>query len=114
MEPFRIGDGLYYVGTVGLASYLLTSEEGHVLIDAPLEENVPRVLDGIRRLGFDPRDVRILLASHAHFDHVGGMAAMRRAAGRRPSRIRRSHALPAVSGGVVHTCRAGAPITGTR
>ena len=75
-EPFQIGEGLYYVGTAGLAAYLFTSEEGHILIDVPLDENVERVIGNIRALGFDPADVEIQLASHAHFDHVGGLARM--------------------------------------
>jgi metallo-beta-lactamase class B len=76
IEPFAITDGLYWVGTADLSSYLVTSDAGHILIDAPLEENVDRVLASIRKLGFDPADVRILLASHGHFDHTGGMATM--------------------------------------
>jgi len=80
-EPFQIAERLYYVGTAGLAAYLFTSDEGHILIDAPLDENVERVLASIRTLGFDPADVRLLLASHAHFDHVGGMARIKAATG---------------------------------
>jgi metallo-beta-lactamase class B len=76
IDPFRIADGLYYVGTAGLASYLVTSEGGHVLIDAPMRENTQMVLANIRRLGFEPGDVRLQLATHAHFDHVGGIAGM--------------------------------------
>lgn len=76
MDPFQIAAGLYYVGTVGLASFLVTSDEGHILIDAPLRENTPLVLSNIRRLGFEPGDVRLQLATHAHFDHVGGVAGM--------------------------------------
>lgn len=75
-EPFPIGEGLYHVGTAGLAAYLFTSEEGHILIDVPLDENVERVVANIRALGLDPADVEIQLASHAHFDHVGGIARM--------------------------------------
>lgn len=75
-EPFQIGEGLYHVGTAGLAAYLFTSDEGHILIDAPLDENVERIVTNIRALGFDPADVEIQLASHAHFDHVGGLARM--------------------------------------
>ena len=74
IEPFQIAGPLYYVGTADLASYLFTTPEGHVLIDVPLEENVPLVLANIRKLGFDPKDIEIQLASHAHFDHVGGIA----------------------------------------
>lgn len=81
VEPVRIADELYYVGTAGLAAYLLTSDSGHILIDAPLPDNVPLLLDNVRALGFDPSDIRVLLASHAHFDHVGGMAAMLEATG---------------------------------
>lgn len=81
VEPVRIADDLYYVGSAGLAAYLFTSEAGHVLIDAPMRENVPLLLDNIRALGFDPSDIRVLLASHAHFDHVGGMAGMLEATG---------------------------------
>jgi metallo-beta-lactamase class B len=81
IEPFRIADGLYWVGSADLSSYLFTTDDGHILVDAPLEENVELVLGNIRKLGFDPRDVRILLASHGHFDHTGGMAKMIAATG---------------------------------
>lgn len=81
VEPFAIAEGLYYVGPVGLSAYLLTSADGHILIDAPLRENVPLILENIRSLGFDPADVRIQLASHAHYDHVGGLADMLAATG---------------------------------
>jgi metallo-beta-lactamase class B len=81
IEPFRIAEGLYWVGSADLSSYLFTSDAGHILVDAPLEENVDLVLGNIRKLGFDPRDVRILLASHGHFDHTGGMAKMVAATG---------------------------------
>jgi metallo-beta-lactamase class B len=80
-DPFQIADNLYYVGSEGLAAFLFTSEAGHLLIDAPLEVNVPVILANIRSLGFDPTDIRMQLASHAHFDHVGGLAAMREATG---------------------------------
>jgi len=80
-EPFQIADNLYYVGTEDLSSYLFTSEAGHILIDAPLDENVPQIVASIRSLGFDPADIRIQLASHAHLDHVGGLAAMERVTG---------------------------------
>lgn len=80
-EPFQIGEGLYYVGTAGLAAYLFTSAAGHILIDVPLDENVEQVLANIRTLGFDPADIRIQLASHAHFDHVGGIARMQEITG---------------------------------
>jgi len=80
-EPVQIADDLYYVGTEDLSSYLFTSDAGHILIDAPLDENVPQIVANIRSLGFDPSDIRIQLASHAHLDHVGGLAAMGRITG---------------------------------
>lgn len=80
-QPFQIADNLYYVGTEDLSSYLFTSSEGHILIDAPLDENVPQIVANIRSLGFAPADIRIQLVSHAHLDHVGGIAAMERITG---------------------------------
>lgn len=81
VESVRIADDLYYVGTAGLSAFLFTSDEGHVLLDAPMPDNVPLLLDNIRGLGFDPADIQVLLASHAHFDHVGGLADMLAATG---------------------------------
>jgi metallo-beta-lactamase class B len=83
LEPFEIADDLYYVGSAGLAAYLFASEEGHILLDVPLEENVPMIAGNVRSLGFDPNDIEILIASHAHFDHVGGLARMRELTGAR-------------------------------
>lgn len=76
IDPFEIADGLYYVGTAGLAAYLVASDDGHVLIDAPMRANTRLVLSNIRGLGFEPSDIRLQLATHAHFDHVGGIADM--------------------------------------
>lgn len=80
-DPVPIAENLFYVGSEGLAAFLFTSSEGHILIDAPFEENVPGILENIRTLGFDIEDVRILLHSHAHVDHVGGLAAVQEATG---------------------------------
>ena len=77
IEPFQVADDLYYVGSAGLGAYLLTSDDGHILLDVPLQDNVEMIVDNIRRLGFDPADVEILIASHSHFDHVGGFTLMR-------------------------------------
>jgi metallo-beta-lactamase class B len=81
LEPFEIADDLYYVGSAGLAAYLFASDEGHILLDVPLEENVEMIAANVRSLGFDPSDIEILIASHAHFDHVGGLARMRELTG---------------------------------
>lgn len=97
MAPVRIADDLYYVGTVGLAAFLFTSDDGHVLIDAPMDQNVPAILRSIRAAGFDPEDVRLHLATHAHYDHVGGFAALVRETGS-PVRMSERDAPFAVSG----------------
>jgi metallo-beta-lactamase class B len=76
IEPFAIADGVYWVGSADLSSYLFTSSAGHILIDAPLEENVDLVLRNVERLGFEARDIEVLIASHGHYDHTGGMASM--------------------------------------
>ncbi len=76
--PFRIAGNIYYVGTQGLASYLIATPRGLILLDATMEENVPAIERNIRTLGFRLSDVKILLNSHAHFDHAGGLAKMKR------------------------------------
>lgn len=79
--PFRIAGNVYYVGAKEVTSYLLTTSAGHVVIDSGFAETAPQVLANIRTLGFDPRDVRYLLISHPHYDHVGGIADLRDATG---------------------------------
>lgn len=79
--PFRIFGNTYYVGTCGIASILITTDDGHALIDSGTEAGADIVLANIRALGFDPKDVKVLLASHEHFDHVGGMAKLQRETG---------------------------------
>jgi imidazolonepropionase-like amidohydrolase len=81
VEPFRIAGNLYYVGASDVTSFLLTTPEGHFLIDGGFEETAPMILANVGRLGFRVEDVRVLLASHAHYDHAGGLAALRRASG---------------------------------
>lgn len=74
--PFRIHGESYYVGTCGIAAILIPGAQGHVLIDTGTEAGARVVMDNIRALGFDPADVRLLLTSHEHYDHVGGLAAL--------------------------------------
>lgn len=81
VEPFRIVGNLYYVGASDVTSYLITTPAGHIVIDAGFEETAPMILANIAHLGFRVADVRILLSSHAHFDHAGGFAALKRATG---------------------------------
>lgn len=75
--PFRIVGNVYYVGGKGLAAYLITSPKGHILLDGTLAENVPFVERNVAALGFDIRDVKILLNTHAHFDHAAGLSALK-------------------------------------
>ena len=82
-EPVHLFGNTYYVGTDGLASILIVSPDGHVLIDGGLPDSAPLILQNIRALGFDPADVRVILNSHAHYDHAGGIAALRQVTGAR-------------------------------
>src|SRR5262249_16272839 len=82
-RPFRIFGNTYYVGTHGLSVILITSSAGHILIDGALPESVPQILTNIRGLGFRPEDVRMIVNSHAHFDHAGGTGPLRAATGAR-------------------------------
>lgn len=79
--PHHIAGNIYYVGTRGLASFLVTTPEGHILINSDLESTVPMIRDNIEKLGFHFSDVKILLISHAHFDHAAGSALIKRMTG---------------------------------
>ena len=79
--PFHVIGNIWYVGSKGLAAYLIKTPAGAILIDATMAENVPAILRNIARVGVRPRDVRYLLVSHAHFDHAAGDAAMVKATG---------------------------------
>ena len=79
--PIQIIGNSWYVGTCGITAILVTGEEGHVLIDSGVPEAAPLVLANIRELGFDPADIRLILMSHEHFDHVGAHALLARETG---------------------------------
>jgi metallo-beta-lactamase class B len=81
--PFRIFGNTYYVGTHGLSSILITSPAGHVLIDGDLPESAGLIADDIRLLGFRIEDVKLIVNSHVHFDHAGGIADLQRRSGAR-------------------------------
>lgn len=83
IEPFRIADNVYYVGASDIASYLITTPEGHILIDAGYEQTVPLIEASVAKLGFRMRDIRILLNTQAHFDHAAGFARMKDLTGAR-------------------------------
>jgi metallo-beta-lactamase class B len=80
-EPFRIAGNLYYVGANDVTSFLITGPEGHVLIDGGYPGTAPMIMASIARLGFKITDVKVLLNSHSHFDHAGGLAALQKASG---------------------------------
>jgi metallo-beta-lactamase class B len=80
-EPFRIAGNLYYVGANDVTAFLLAGPEGHVLIDGGYPGTAPMIIQSVEKLGFRIRDVKVLLNSHAHFDHAGGLAALQQASG---------------------------------
>lgn len=80
-EPFKIIDNVYYVGTAGLASFLVTSPNGHVLVNSAVSEATPLIKANIDKLGFKLTDIKFLLSSEAHYNHVGGFAELKKATG---------------------------------
>ena len=80
-EPFKIIGNVYYVGTNGLASYLITSPQGHILVDTVMPESTSQIKASIEKLGFKVSDIKYLLNTHAHIDHTGGLAEMKQASG---------------------------------
>lgn len=79
--PFKIIGNIYYVGTASVSAYLITGPKGHILIDGILAQSAPQIIGNVKALGFDIRDVKYLLNSHAHIDHAGGLAGLQRASG---------------------------------
>lgn len=80
-QPFTVIGNVHYVGTKGVSAWLITTPKGHVLIDGILPQSVPIIAANIKALGFDIRDVKYLLNSHAHIDHAGGLAGLQRLSG---------------------------------
>jgi metallo-beta-lactamase class B len=80
-EPFKIFGNSYYVGTDGLSAILIAGTEGHILLDGGLEQSAAVIDANIRKLGFKTEDVKIIVNSHGHYDHAGGIAALQRASG---------------------------------
>lgn len=78
---FKIVGNVYYVGSRGLASYLITTPKGHILINSNLEDSVPQIRDSVEKLGFHFSDVKVLLISHAHWDHDAGSAQIKKFTG---------------------------------
>jgi metallo-beta-lactamase class B len=83
VEPYRIIGNVYYVGASDIASYLITTPEGHIILDAGFEETVPMIRDNVKKLGFKIEDVKTLIIGHAHYDHIGGLADLKALTGAR-------------------------------
>ena len=81
--PLRIVGNLYYVGTYDLAVYLIVTKEGHILINTGINDSAPAIKANIEALGFKFTDIKILLATHGHWDHVGAMAEIKKQTGAR-------------------------------
>ena len=80
-QPFRIAGNLYYVGTYDLASYLITSTEGHILVNTGLASSATQIKNNIEQLGFKFSDLKILLTTQAHYDHMGAMSVIKEQTG---------------------------------
>jgi len=80
-EPFRIAGNFYYVGANDIAAFLLTGPEGHVLLDGGYPSTAPMIMASIAKLGFDIKDVKVLLNSEPHPDHAGGLTVLQQASG---------------------------------
>lgn len=79
--PHRIADNLYYVGSKGLSTYLVTTSKGHIIINSSFDRTVPIIRSNVEKLGFKMTDIKIILSSHAHGDHVAGTALMKELTG---------------------------------
>lgn len=79
--PMKVYGNTWYVGTCGISALLVTSDQGHILVDAATPQAGPQILANIRALGFRPQDVRAIVFSHEHFDHAGSLAELQKATG---------------------------------
>jgi metallo-beta-lactamase class B len=83
IPPFRIAGPLYYVGVANVTSLLIATPAGHVLVDGAFAESADTILGNVQALGFELKDVKVLLSTHAHGDHAGGLAAIKARTGAR-------------------------------
>lgn len=98
--PAHIYGNVYMVGTCGITALLITTPKGHFLIDGAIARAAPGIIENIRKLGFNPADVRYLLNTHEHVDHAGGLAALKRLTG--AAMVARAEAKVALEGGTEH------------
>ncbi|SUS06579.1 Metallo-beta-lactamase L1 [uncultured Defluviicoccus sp.] len=83
VPPRHLLANIYYVGASGVSSFLITTPEGHILLDTGFDDTVPIIREGVTQLGFKLTDIKIIISSHAHIDHVGGHALMQKLTGAR-------------------------------
>ncbi len=81
LEPFRIVGNIYFVGSTNIGIYLIATPEGHILVDSGVNEMSSTIRDSVEKLGFRMSDIKIMLSSHAHFDHVQAHAVLQRMTG---------------------------------
>jgi len=81
VKPYRIIGDIWYVGASGVTSFLIATSKGHILLDSGLPETVPQIKQNVAQLGFKLKDIKILLNSHAHYDHAGGLAELKELTG---------------------------------
>jgi metallo-beta-lactamase class B len=80
-EPVKIAGPIYFVGTKGLGAFLITTSEGHILMNKGMPSSGPMIVDSIRKLGFKPEDIKIMINGHAHIDHAGAFAYLKQQSG---------------------------------
>lgn len=98
--PAHVYGNVYMVGTCGITALLITTPDGHFLIDGATNKAAEGIADNIRKLGFDPKDVRYILGTHEHLDHVGGLAILKRITGAKFAT--RAEAKEAMASGALH------------
>ncbi|MBI5769307.1 MAG: subclass B3 metallo-beta-lactamase [Verrucomicrobia bacterium] len=81
VPPRRLVGNIHYVGASGVSAFLITTPDGHILLDTGFEDTVPIIQRGVEQLGFSVADIKVILSSHAHIDHVGGHALMKKLTG---------------------------------
>src|SRR5262245_35429951 len=80
-EPFRILGNIYWVGSYDLSTYLVTTPQGHILINTGIGDTAQKIQASVEQLGFTMRDVKILTATHGHWDHVAGLSDLKKMTG---------------------------------
>lgn len=81
VKPFRVVGNIYYVGASDVTAFLIATPQGHILLDGGFAETAPLIRESLRQLGFKPEEVKILINSHAHSDHAGGLAELKKLTG---------------------------------